>query len=198
MPSSLLILLLAAAPAVLPPVPAAAQAAEAAFATITLSAGPVVPVRPVSFTDGWEERSGLGISVTTPFYLGEVTGTVILASWKRLDADLPAFTTRTFALAWLLPVLTRSRIPPLALGWRVGIVQMDFDDPAATWHDRVEHELVSGPVVRTRFDLSRRLNLRLELTHSTLFLSRPARGVGVAAFLGWRFDTPPRLREFLQ
>ncbi|GEM_PF-2468888 len=168
------------------------------FSDLTLRLGGVFPGGGITLPGGWDEQTGIEASGSTPFYLGTIEASLRLTTWERLDPDLPDFASRSLALGWHLSLLSFTARTGVSVGWRVGLVQMDFDDPGTTWHDRVDHELETGPVLGFTVGLGNEWEFRLLAGRTVLWLSEPIDRTWCSLALGRRLRMPPWLREFLQ
>lgn len=194
LPQALLLALLA-----LPCAPggADAQGRVREFEKITVGFGLLMQVNTTPVDKGWEPGAGLECYLETPFYLGVVQGGIQLLPYSTIRSDLPEYDSRFLYLDWRMPLRPSSRIR-WSNGFRIGILQMDFDDPSATWHDRVDHELGLGLVSALDWEVLDGWSVRVTAVHRKIFISKPVEQTILHLSIGRSFSTPRWLLEFLR
>lgn len=167
------------------------------FERITAGLGLLMQVNTTPVDEGWEPGAGLECFLETPFYLGLVQAGIQLLPYSTVRPDLPDYDSRFLYLDWRLPLELSDRIR-WSTGFRIGILQMDFDDPSATWHDRVDHELGTGLVSVLEWEVLDGWSVRVTAVHRKIFISKPIRQTVLHLSIGRAFATPRWLLEFLR
>jgi hypothetical protein len=176
---------------------AGAQAAGGEFERITVGFGLLMQLNTTPIDEAWEPGAGVESHIETPFYLGRVQAGIQILPYSTIRPDMPDYRSRFFFLDWRLPLRLARRLR-WSNGLRFGIVQMDFDDPSATWHDRVDHELGAGPVTALEYEILDGWILSVTAARRKVYLSDPIEQTLLHLSIGRSLATPRWLLEFLR
>lgn len=164
---------------------------------MTIGVGISPPLDETPLSGFWNAGGGVEGFLQTPFYLGTVQAGIQIRPHKAREPDLPDYQNRFFYLDWS----NRIRLPinlTLSGGIRFGIVQMAFDDPTTTWHNRVDHELQAGLVASLEWAVVDRWSLRLTADRGKIFLSDPFLQTVFTFSICRILTTPEWLKDFLR
>ncbi len=174
-----------------------AQQSGDEFTSIQIGLGPVLQANTTDIDTAWEPGTGLGIFLTMPFYLGEVEVGYQFTPHSVITPDVPRFNSNYFYLDWRMPVRIAHRLH-WSGGFRLGVVQMSFKVPDASWFGAVEHEFGAGFMTSLDWAFLENWSARISAVRRKTWFYRPLHQTFISISILRRFASPDWFREVLR
>lgn len=178
------------------PVASGTAQSPAPFGTVTVQVSGATNVHRNFLHEFWRPGRGGGVSVATPFYLGEAELSVALHRYLRQARTVPSFDAVLLQLGWNLPLRLSSRLR-WTNGLGTGIYRMAFDEDDLPG---VRNESELAVTLRTRLDVhvAGPWSLHVGGHYTKAFTFHRLKLWYATAGISRRFTTPEWLRAFLR
>lgn len=177
-----------------PPI-AAKPDAHQPFQTIRMGAMGTLPVATRNLS-AWTASMGPSISLTTPFFVGEVGLAFSYLTWETTEQTTPDFSSTLIMADWSVFSSPENHVK-LGAGVRFGNFFMAFDNNQLSG-ERNESEIIISPFVQIRRTLFRDLEVFGELNISRVFTQPYVDLVQASAGFAYSISAPSWLKEVLQ
>lgn len=168
------------------------------FENITVGLDAAVTVYDNTFKEYWNSGNAFGLSVSTPFYYGNLDAGLIFNPYYAKDKEQPDFTGLLIYLQWSENVLTYQNTS-LSLGLSTGLYQMIFDKTEEYYNqsDLFEHEITIGLSALLSHKIENNISANITCQYHTIYFRKKLSFVYIGASLRYSFKTPDWLKEFL-
>lgn len=176
---------------------ASAQDNEHPFSTVEFSGGILINSNRNLLHQYWEPGKGYFISAGTPFYFGDIEIGMLSIPYKKLSDDVPDFRNYFFFMG-----LSRDISLPLNIsitgGVRFGSNLFKFSDDSLSEYDAIESELGFDLYTSGKIRVFEGLHIKMNADYLGILTKRPIRLFFLSAGVGYEFNTPVWLKEFLR
>lgn len=178
---------------------AEARAQSAApFSEIEFSASGVVLGTSGAFSEHWAPGPGAAITARTPFYLGDVSGSLaVVPVAAREGAEVPSFLSLAVTGGWgaRVPLPGAVRLEPSVFS---GLYWMHFLVPSGSWNYVNEAELMVGVRLRTSLGIGAGWRVAASAAQARVFTHRPIDLRSFEIGVSRTISTPAWLRRVLK
>ncbi|MGE5927741.1 MAG: hypothetical protein ACM357_10330 [Gemmatimonadota bacterium] len=166
-----------------------------AFGSIGVSASATAHAALSRNLDPWDAGPGLELRAVFPFYEGTVELGASQSSFDSREAGVPGFRARFLFIGWGLGARALDGLT-WRTGIRLGVYDLQFDDPAIPDYARSENEVATELVGDLGFGVGRGWSLIAGAGGRVVFTAPRMRQLTVTAGLRRSFVTPEWLRDF--
>ncbi len=174
-----------------------AQQSGNEFTSIQFGLGPVLQANTTDIDTAWKSGTGIELFLAMPFYLGDIQVGFQLIPHSVITPGVPRFISRYLYLDWRMPVRIVDR-----LHWsgaiRLGVVQLSFKVPDASWHGTTEHELGTGFMTSLDWAFLDNWSARISAVRRKTWFFKPLHQTFISFSILRRFASPEWLRELLR
>jgi hypothetical protein len=168
-----------------------------AFSKFSLNLNYVKNISQNEFNDFWKPRSGLEISISTPFYRGIIQGGIHYMPFYGQNPAYPDYKVYFYFLQWNIPLKLTNKIMWLN-GFRFGSYAMEFDVNEITQFELVESELAAGLTSQISFNFINQWTVNLAGSYVTVFTNKRIKLIFISIGLSRSFTTPNWIRKILE
>ena len=167
------------------------------FTSIQIGLGPVVQVNSADIDTAWDPGTGMGIVLTTPFYLGEVEVGYQFTPHSAITPGVPGFNTHYVYLDWRMPIRLTERLH-WSGGYHLGVVQMKFRIPDSAWSGTAEHEFGTGFMTTLEWAVLKNWSARFSAVRRKTWFYKPLHQTFISISILRRFSSPDLFREIFR
>ena len=167
------------------------------FTSIRIGLGPLVQANTAEIDTAWDPGAGMGLFLTTPFYLGEVEVGYQFTPHAAVTPGVPRFNSHYVYLDWRLPVRLTERLR-WSGGCRLGVVQMKFRISGSAWSGRAEHELATGFMTSLEWTVVKNWSTRFSAARRKTWFYKPLHQTFLSFSIIHRFPSPDLFREIFR
>ncbi len=165
--------------------------------TFSVYTGGLTDVGQTNFHDTWQPEAGFDLSVTMPFYYGEVEVGITFLPYSALSNKQPDFTSEYTYFGWG-DVIPLSRVFDLSAGIRVGTFRFVFEGENIEKHRRFESEFCAAIVAGVESKLYSAWSFELSASYVRIYTAKRIDMFYLSGGVSRTFSTPDWMREFLK